>query len=135
MRAVAAAACLLLVGAPLAAQEAYEPAFTPEDDLDCALYVAALMAETEVEMTPESRTGLTSAFTYFIGRYEAQRGLDTGAAFAERYTVFSERNSAEIAQTCSIRMRSFGNRLQNARGELSEVQAATPIDPATGSAK
>ena len=121
---VVAAAAALAVCAPLQAQESegFEPAFSAEDDLDCAMYVGALMAEMEAEMTPDNRVGLTSAFTYFTGRYEAQRGLDLVGAFTARFPVYQERNPAEIQQTCSVRMRAFGVRLQEAGQALSELQ-------------
>ncbi len=122
MRAGVFLAITALASAPLAAQDDYEPGFTPEDDLDCALYIGALMAEMDASMTPDNRTGLTSAFTYFIGRYEAQRGLNVGEALAERYLVYRAGNSAQIAQNCTIRMRSFGSRLQFAQSALVEVE-------------
>lgn len=117
------AAVVLSLSAPVAAEEAYTPAFPPEDDLDCALYVAALMAEMDETMTPDNRTGLTSAFTYFIGRYEAQRGLEVAEALAARYTAYQARNPAEVAQTCAIRMRSLGSRLQEAQSALARVES------------
>ncbi|WP_299192970.1 hypothetical protein [uncultured Erythrobacter sp.] len=132
MRGIAGlAAAALAIGAPLHAQdgEAFEPAFSAEDDLDCAIYVGALMAEMEEAMTPDNRAGLTSAFTYFTGRYEAQRGLDLVTAFTERYPVYAQRNPVEIQQTCAVRMRAFGVRLQEAGQALTRIQPA-PAAPA-----
>ncbi len=124
MRRGAIMIAALLIGAPAAAQDAepFVPAFSAEDDLDCAIFVGALMAETEAEMTPDNRTGLTSALTYFTGRYEAQRGLDITQAFAERYPLYQQRNPAEIQQTCSVRMRAFSVRLQGVGRALSRLQ-------------
>ncbi|MFU7528275.1 hypothetical protein [Qipengyuania sp. ASV99] len=117
---------LLVLGAsaPLLAQspETFEPAFSADDDLDCAIFVGALMAEMDAEMTPDNRVGLTSAFTYFVGRYEAQRGIKLTEAFTARYPVYLASNPAEIEQTCSIRMRAFGARLQAAGSALSQLQ-------------
>lgn len=124
-----AALILLCVAAPLGAQDDYRPAFTAEDDLDCALYIGALMAEMDTTMTPDNRIGLTSALTYFIGRYEAQRGLDVADALAERYPLYLNRNSAQIAQDCSIRMRSFGSRLQLAQSALAEAERDAAAQP------
>ena len=125
----------LLLAAPLQAQSTgaeFEPAFSAEDDLDCAIFIGALMAEMEASntMTPDNRTGLTSALTYFTGRYEAQRGLNITEAFAERYEVYQQRNPAEIQQTCSVRMRAFSVRLQDAGRALSRLQPQAP-PPAT----
>jgi len=110
--------------APLMAQspEQFEPAFSADNDLDCAIFVGALMAEMDAEMTPDNRVGLTSAFTYFVGRYEAQRGIKLTEAFTARYPVYLASNPAEIEQTCSIRMRAFGARLQVAGSALSQLQ-------------
>lgn len=102
--------------------KAFEPAFTAEEDLDCAIYVGALLAEMEAQMTPSNEVGLTSAFTYFTGRYEAQRGLGLTEAFTERYPIYLGRNPAEIEQTCSVRMRAFGVRLQEAGSALTRLQ-------------
>jgi len=99
-----------------------QPAFSAEEDLDCAIYVGALMAEMGAEMTPDNRVGLTSALTYFVGRYEAQRGLELTQAFTERYPLYQQRDSVEIEQTCSVRMRAFSTRLQQVGGALSRIQ-------------
>lgn len=127
------AAIALCVVAPLSAQEgeAFEPAFSAEDDLDCAMFVGALMAEMEAEMTPDNRTGLTSAFTYFTGRYEAQRGIEITEAFTARYPTYQQANPVEIQQTCSVRMRAFGARLQEANSALSRLQPDRTPDAQT----
>lgn len=120
------AAVFLLGAAPLLAQQS-EPiasAFSPEEDLDCAIYIGAIMAETAAEMTPESRVALTSAFTYFIGRYEARRGTPLGRALAERYPLYMERDASEIEQTCSVRARGFAVRMQDAGRLMAEAEAA-----------
>ncbi len=113
----------LALAAPLAAQETepFEPAFNSDSDLDCAIFIGALMAEMEAEMTPDNRLGLTSAFTYFVGRYEAQRGIEITDAFTARYPIYQELNPVEIQQTCSVRMRAFGARLQEAGSALSRL--------------
>lgn len=129
MRSLASGIGALLVAAtPLAAQEGQsaQRAFTPEEDLDCAMYVGALMAESEAEMTPESRVALTSAFTYFTGRYEAQRGTGLTEAFSSRYPVYAASDPTALAQTCSVRMRSFGARLEQAGRVMAELQVAAP---------
>lgn len=122
--ALVAGAFALAVPTAVQAQDgkAFEPAFTAEEDLDCAIYVGALLAEMEAQMTPSNEVGLTSAFTYFTGRYEAQRGLNLTEAFTERYPIYLDRNPAEIEQTCSVRMRAFGVRLQEAGSALTRLQ-------------
>ena len=119
----------LVASVPLAAQEGEEftPAFTAEDDLDCAIYVGALMAELDTQMSADDRTGLISALTYFTGRYEAQRGLDIETAFAEHYPRYQARDPAAIAQTCSARMRAFGARLESAGRALARIDP--PAEP------
>ena len=121
-------AAVLAFAAPLHAQqgEDYTPAFSAEDDLDCAIFIGAIMAEMEAEMTPDNQVGLTGAFTYFVGRFEAQRGTDLMEAFTARYPIYLQRNPAEIEQTCSVRMRSFGSRLQVAGSALSRLQPPPP---------
>jgi len=133
-----AAFAAAIAAVPAAAQdeEAFEPAFSAESDLDCAIFIGALMAEMEAEMTPDNRLGLTSAFTYFVGRYEAQRGIEITEAFTERYPVYQELNPIEIQQTCSVRMRAFGARLQEAGSALSRIgptRGAPETEAAAGS--
>ncbi|BDI61343.1 hypothetical protein [Qipengyuania nanhaisediminis] len=127
----AALAAVGLGAAPLGAQDnqGFTPAFSAEDDLDCAIYVGALMAEMDTQMSADDRTGLTSALTYFTGRYEAQRGLDIETAFAEHYPRYQTRDPAAIAQTCSARMRAFGARLESAGRALARIDpTAQPQD-------
>ena len=93
---------------------AFQPAFSPEEDLDCAIYIGAIMAETAAEMTPESRLALTSAYFYFIGRYEAQRGQDLTRALEQRYAVIGQSDPQAIEQTCSVRARGFAARVEEA---------------------
>ena len=118
----------LLLAAPANAHEeqAFEPAFTAEEDLDCAIFVASLMAELGPDMTPDNRVGLTSAITYFVGRYEAQRGLDLADAFVERYPAFMARDPREIEQTCSVRMRAFSTRLQESQSASARALSQPP---------
>lgn len=134
-RAMLIAAAALAAAAPLQAQqeEAYTPAFSAEDDLDCAIFIGAIMAELEAEMTPDNQIGLTSALTYFVGRYEAQRGTDLMKAFTERYPAYQQRNPAEIEQTCSVRMRSFASRLQVSGSALTALQPPRGVEPQPGS--
>ena len=89
-------------------------AFSPEEDLDCAIYIGAIMAETAAEMTPESRLALTSAYFYFIGRYEAQRGQDLTRALEQRYAAIGQSDPQAIEQTCSVRARGFAARVEEA---------------------
>ena len=93
---------------------AFQPAFSPEEDLDCAIYIGAIMAETAAEMTPESRLALTSAYFYFIGRYEAQRGQDLTRALEQRYAAIGQSDPQAIEQTCSVRARGFAARVEEA---------------------
>ncbi len=121
-----AAVAAAVLAAPVHAQseqseEQFVPAFNSDSDLDCAIFIGALMADTEEEMTPDNRMGLTSAFTYFVGRYEAQRGIRIKEAFAARYPIYLELNPVEIQQTCSVRMRAFGARLQDAGSALERL--------------
>ena len=134
MRVLGGIIAALLITAPASAHEEgrFEPGFTAEEDLDCAIYVASLMAEMGPDMTPDNRIGLTSAITYFVGRYEAQRGTELAEAFVDRYPAFQQRDPREIEQTCSIRMRAFSTRLQQSQNAsaraLSRSSDAAPSD-------
>ena len=116
MRWGAVLGAAILAATPLHAQEnPQQQGFTPEDDLDCAIYVGALMAEMGEGISPANEVGLTSAFTYFVGRYEAQRGPGFAEAMLARYPEYQQRGPAQIEQTCTVRIRAFSMRLQQAQ--------------------
>ena len=128
----ALAAALSVAATPALAQEAQgspqpdptsSQGFTPEEDLDCAIFVAALMAEDGAQNDGENMAALTSTMTYFLGRYEAQRGKRISIALAERYATYLERETSEIEQTCALRAQAFGLRLQDAGRAMSEVES------------
>lgn len=137
-RAWIAATAAILSASPLAAQDSAgerSQGFAPEEDLDCVIYIAAIMAETAQEMTPESRVALTGAMTYFVGRYEAQRAEPVSRALVDRYAVYAGLDPQAVEQTCSLRARNFSLRLQDAgramierSAELSEEQTTQPAE-------
>lgn len=122
-------AAALGAATPLAAQQ--DVAFTPEEDLDCAIYVGALMAENELELSPDSRLALMSTMTYFFGRYEAQRGVPLAQALAERMPEYEKRNPQEIEQLCSLRARGLGMRMQDADRVMAELSPRPAQEPAS----
>ena len=122
------AGALCLSGFSVSAQENSEQSgqgFSPEDDLDCALYIGGLLGADDGVMTPDAKTALVSSMTYFLGRYEAQRGTPINVALAERYPIFLEGDSAQIEQTCGLRARAFGRRMENLGRVMVEVQSET----------
>jgi hypothetical protein len=102
--------------------------FTPEDDLDCALYVGSLMGEAEGVMTPDVASAYLASMTYFIGRYEAQRGKPINVALAERYPEFLKQDVREMEQICGLRTRGFASRMETISRVLSDVQREQPDD-------
>lgn len=124
------AATLLLSEISVSAQENSKQAgqgFSPEDDLDCALFVGGLLGSDDGVMTPDARQALISSMTYFLGRYEAQRGTPINVALAERYPVFLEQDSSQIEQTCGLRARGFGRRMELVGRVMVEVQSEIEV--------
>lgn len=120
------AGALLLSGFSVSAQDSTTQTgqgFSPEDDLDCALYTGGLLASDDGVMTPDARTALVSTMTYFLGRFEAQRGTPINAALAERYPVYLEQDPTQLEQMCSLRARGFARRLENVGRVMVEVQS------------
>ena len=119
-------ACALLVtGFSVSAQENTAQTgqgFSPEDDLDCALYTAGLLASDEGVMTPDARTALVSTMTYFLGRYESQRGTPISVALSERYPAYLESDTTQLEQTCGLRARGFASRMQDMGKVMVEIQ-------------
>ncbi|MEM6909709.1 MAG: hypothetical protein AAF494_13625 [Pseudomonadota bacterium] len=108
---------------------------TPEDDLDCAILVSMLLAAQEDTLSPEQRIGLVSGMTYFVGRYEAQRGADVDTAMVERSNAFPKGDLAALSKNCSARMKAVGDRMIVAGNTVSEIEnkdnppAPTPQSP------
>jgi len=119
------AGALVLSGFSVSAQENTAQTgqgFSPENDLDCALYIGGLLGSDDGVMTPDAQMALASAMTYFLGRYEAQRGTPINVALAERYPAFREGESIEIEQTCGLRARGFARRMEDVGRVMVEVQ-------------
>lgn len=130
------ASLLLVNGISVLAQEntgQTGQGFSPEDDLDCALYTGGLLASDDGIMTPDTRTAFVSTMTYFLGRYEAQRGTPISVALAERYPAFLEQDSSELEQLCGLRARGFARRMEDVGRVMIEVQSgqAAPEDATT----
>ena len=96
--------------------------FSPDDDLDCALYVASLMGESEGVMTPDVASAYLGSMTYFIGRYEAQRGKPINVALSERYPEFLKQDVRQLEQICGLRTRGFASRMETISRVLSDAQ-------------
>ncbi|MEP0392074.1 MAG: hypothetical protein ABJ205_14300 [Erythrobacter sp.] len=122
-------------GASLSAQENSEQTgqgFSPEDDLDCALYTAGLLASDDGVMTPDARTALIGTMTYFLGRYEAQRGTPISVALVERYPAYLEADSTQLEQICGLRARGFASRMEDMGRVMIEAEAqSSPNAPET----
>ena len=97
--------------------------FSPEDDLDCVLYVASLLGEGEGSLTPDVTSAYLGSMTYFVGRYEAQRGTPINIALAARYPEFLKQDTRQIEQTCGLRTRGFAARMESASRVMAEVEA------------
>ena len=136
------AGILLLTGISVSAQENTSQTgqgFSPEDDLDCSLYIGGLLGSDEGVMTPDTQTALVSSMTYFLGRFEAQRGTPINVALAERYPVFLEQDSTQLETTCGLRARGFARRMEDVGKVMIEVQAerepdADGVNPGEGGA-
>ena len=117
---------VLLAGSiSVSAQENSEQSgqgFSPENDLDCALYVGSLIGEAQGVMTPDVQAAYLGSMTYFIGRYEAQRGTPINQALAERYPEFLKQDAREMEQICGLRTRGFASRMETVSRVLADVQ-------------
>lgn len=96
---------------------------SPEDDLDCALFLAQELGRSFQEMSEEERRGYSSAYMYFVGRYEAVRGTGIGPAMVERDEMMRVANLDLLAEQC-------GQRLDEMKVRVSEyaelMNAAAP---------
>ena len=120
------ASLVLLTGFSVSAQENTAQTgqgVAPEDDLDCALYTAGLLASDEGVMTPDARTALVSTMTYFLGRYESQRGTPISVALSERYPIYLESDTTQLEKTCGLRARGFARRMEDMGRVMFQIQA------------
>lgn len=77
---------------------------SPEDDLDCALFLAHTLGKNHEYMSDEERGGFGAAYMYFIGRYEAVHGSGIGPALAERDALVQDANWEALAEECGLRL-------------------------------
>ena len=111
MRLLPAITAAALLAAPSHAQT---EEWTAEDDLDCAIFVAAAMENAKDDADPELTMGLAAGMTYFIGRYEGQGGGDLEEAMIARYRAMSLEQFSSLGEKCGPRMVGMGERLQAA---------------------
>jgi hypothetical protein len=119
---------LSLAALPIVAQEApveeSAPVYTPEDDLDCAMFVSVVLGSLGDNATAEDMSGLISGMTYFVGRYEAVSGDDVDTAMPARYPIFAQNDFENYRTMCSDRMIAIGTRLEVAGSAISAIEEA-----------
>ncbi len=129
-----------LAALPIAAQEApaeqAAPVYTPEDDLDCAMFVSAVLGTLGEDASAEDASGLISGMTYFVGRYEAVSGDNVDTAMPARYPIFAQNDFENYRTTCSSRMVAIGARLEIAGGAITAIEEAelqeSAVPPSSG---
>lgn len=80
---------------------------SPEQDLDCAIFVALVGASAE----GSRQTGVIASMTYFIGRFEAVSDTDFKTAAANRLELASLAEIVAESDDCISRMEAFSVRL------------------------
>lgn len=117
-----------LAALPIAAQdppaEQTAPVYTPEDDLDCAMFVSAVLGTMGDTATAEDTSGLISGMTYFVGRYEAVSGDNVDTAMPARYPIFAQNDFDRYRTMCSDRMVAIGTRLEIAGSAITAIEEA-----------
>ena len=98
---------------------------SPEQDLDCAIFVA--LAGANAEGTRQS--GVIASMTYFIGRFEAATGADFSSAAAERLRLAALEEIVAQSGICmsrmeafSVRLDKFGEAFKGLQGELNSTE-------------
>lgn len=82
---------------------------TPEQDLDCAIYITLV----GVRAQGKQQTGVVAGMTYFIGRYEAASGQDVSAAASERLKLATLEEIVAQSDDCLARMTAMGETVQS----------------------
>ncbi|NND48767.1 MAG: hypothetical protein HKN60_00780 [Rhizobiales bacterium] len=131
MRHFILAIALGLMPISLNAQTAAEPdpvsAARPEQDLDCAIFVAMAGANAE----GSRQTGVIASMTYFIGRFEAVSDIEFKTAAAERLKLASMAEIVAKSDGCisrmeafSVRMNEFGEAFKDMQSELDDEDSS-----------
>ena len=92
----------------LSAAAIAQPAATPADDLDCAMFTAIQAGQTE---DAEARTGIIYSMLWFIGRWEGATNLKIDDVMTEQALAGAIPRTQELAGKCAARMMDFGERL------------------------
>lgn len=113
----------------LNAQEGPEPdpvaLVTPEQDLDCAIYITLVGSKTR----DKGRDAIVGSMGYFIGRYEAVTGQDVGVAAYARLESATIEDILAQDEDCLARVvammesiESLGDAFKSLNEELSATE-------------
>lgn len=91
---------------PLSAQAPLSP--EAEEALQCAMWASYFSVALDGE---EEATALTTALTYFVGRYEGLTGQGIDGAIYEQLIIATASDIDALTPACSTRMEEFGNRM------------------------
>lgn len=112
---IAATLVLASLAGPAFADAAAEPVqeLTPQDDLGCAFWTAAMVGNLK---DGEMKHGVSMAMVWFIGRWEGATGrpIEEGMNVANLAAITPKFD--QLAKQCPQRMVAFGGRMQ-AMGE------------------
>ncbi len=100
---------------------------SPEQDLDCAIFLALVGASAE----GKRQTGVIASMAYFIGRFEAVSDTDFKTAAAKRLELASLAEIVAESDDCisliealSVRMNEFGDAFKGLQGELDDADSS-----------
>ncbi|MEP3051542.1 MAG: hypothetical protein ABJP48_01005 [Erythrobacter sp.] len=124
-----AAFALVPINSAALAQEEVEAevsaqTFSPEDDLNCVLFVGEVIANIEASdpQAQEDIAGIVGGMMYFLGRWERAIGGDLTEALTSQYLQYRSQNPQELGEQCSERMIQVGGELQVAGAALVELE-------------
>lgn len=106
-----------------AADDQLVPSPTPQDDLDCALFVSYVLGNLEDQSDAQQLAGLSAGVAYFVGRWESATKGDVTQAMADRYRDLKLNDFMRLGRPCGERMEVFGQKLQAASAAVGQVDA------------
>jgi hypothetical protein len=112
MRTVMMAAAVLM---GLGSAAAHAQAATAQDDLDCALWSAAVLDKVP---DGEAKQGVRLALIWLVGRWEGATGKPIGDAINAGSIAAIAPRFGQLSAQCPQRMMDFGARMQALRGVL-----------------
>lgn len=95
-----------------------------QDDLDCAIFLAATLGSMPEDADPEAKAGIMAGTMFFVGRYEGAGGTDLRGDMLARAEGLGDADLERMKPGCLARMQGISTRLIDAGGAIVQAEKA-----------